>query len=494
MFRRAAAPSLTCAVALLLAWQPAWLHAQSGTIGLNFTGVTLASGSSLNGGITYAPPDSDGAVGPNDVVQLINGAFAVYNKLTGAQEQLISGRQFWLNANVDPGTDLNGLGAFNERIVYDPTSGRWIAAGLSGQTTNNNVMIARSDTSNPLGPWQAVIFPGNTGGGGFVDYTRMGVDAHGVYIATNNFTSNSASADGTGESVFSLPKSSLLAATPTLTNLTRIDGADTSLIGASVQPIINFGAASSHAPLLGTDFNAPSTVLFRSDLVGTTGAGATLTNGATITVANYDNPPLAAQPVGTRTISTIDDRISGNVYQVGNIIYAAHATLVGNNAAIAWTKIDETTNLVIQEGILSSPNFDYFQPSIAANANGDIVIGFTRSGFGSGGRLSDYAVVGSTFGDVTTFGDPFLLKSSSTSNYTQSGGRWGDYTTTVVDPSNPNVFWTFQEYATSSSAWATQITQITVPEPQSLALAALALAAFSTAAWRHRRRTAARLR
>ena len=117
-----------------------------------------------------------------------------------------------------------------------------------------------------------------------------------------------------------------------------------------------------------------------------------------------------------------------------------------------------------------------------------MVIGFNRSGLGPDGQIRIYAVHGTTVGDVTTFGAPILLKASTVDAYHYINTRWGDYTTTVVDPLDPNVFWTFQEYALTNNAWATHISQIIVPEPASVALAVIALIAFIAAACRHRAR------
>ncbi len=464
------------------------------TVGLNFTGVTSPQGALLNGNSGYAPPDNAGAVGPTQVVQLINGAFAVYNKSDGTPEPAISGRDFWLNAGVDPGTSIANLGAFNQRIIYDPSSGRWIAAALTGETENNRVLLARSESSDALGPWKAVSFLGNVGGEGkFVDYTALGLDANGVYIATNTYTSNTPEGGVDSAALFSVPKADLLAPTPTLAGMSRFDGLNKGIdyVGWTLQPIVNFGAVGNQAPVLATSGAMTDSYLFRSDLTGTAAAGATYTTNATwIEVDPYTFPPDAAQPDGTQVIGLLDSRFKSQVTQVGDTMYAVHDVLSGGHSAIEWYKIDEATNQVIQQGLLSDPNFDFYQASIAANANGDIVIGFNRSGLGLDGNISIFAALGTTLAGVTTFGDPLLLKAGLVDDYHYVNNRWGDYTTTVVDPSNPNVFWTFQEIPLAADAWATNITQIIVPEPSAGMLAAIALAVALAARYRGRRREA----
>lgn len=468
--------------------------AVAASIGLNYTGVTVAEGKVLNGNNGYAPPDNGGAVGPNAVVQLINGAYAVYDKATGARTQTMSAKAFWTAAGVNPGNDIANLGTFNARILYDPTTDRWFAAAVSGQSTNNLVMVARSNTADPSGAWQAVSFLGNDGGDGkFADYTALGIDANGVYVTTNNFNANTSGAGFFYVSAYSLPKADLLAPTPSIANMTRFDQIDAGNIGVTVQPVVNFGPTSGHEALL-ANFAPAGTYdqFFRTDISGGGAANATLSEPTFITVNEYTNPPRALQPDGVHTISTIDSRIASHVYQVGSTLYAVNNTTVDGRAALQWTLIDETTNAVLEQGLLHDPNFDYFNGSIAANQFGDLVVGFTRSGTGAGGNLSAFAAVGHTTAGVTTFADPFLLKAGLVGDYNYVNGRWGDFTTTAVDPSNPYSFWTFQQYADGTNSWATQITQILVPEPDGLILAAVALSALMGMAHRRRRRHAPR--
>ncbi len=467
--------------------------ARAESIGLNFTGVTLTQGAQLNSNSGYAPPDGSGAVNSDYIVQLINGAFAVYDKSTGSQAELISGKQFWINAGVNPGNNLLNLGTFNNRILYDPTVDRWFAAGVSGQSTDNNVMIARSDTSDPTGTWKAVSFLGNDGGPGkFADFTTLGVDADGVYVTTNNFPMNSSNVGFEYSMVHSIPKADILASTPSVANMTSFGSLSENTYGYStIQPVTNFGPSDGSSPLVSIFPAAPGDdSLYVWNLSGTSGPGATISAPLSIATSNYSSPPPAAQPDFTASISTIDGRIASNVYQVGDTLYAVHNTTQGGNPALSVLILDGETNQLIQEIILGDPLHDYFNASIAANSLGDVVVGFTRSGFGEDGTLSAFAVVGHTFGGVTTFGDPMLLQAGLVDNYHYANGRWGDYASTVADPDNPYVFWTFQQYALTSTLWATQITQIIVPEPGGAVLAAVALTMLCTIIWRHRRAAA----
>src|ERR1035441_271739 len=188
------------------------------TIVQSFPGVSLNDTDALGTGFS-APPDTMGAVGTNQFVEFINGAFAIYSK-TGVQQALISDNTFWENAGISASTISAGL--TDTRVLYDIGSGRWFATEITVDTVGAQVLLARSDTSDPGGTWQAVNFTGSTGPDS-PDFDTLEVDATGVYIGINNFDELM---NFTDVSFFSIPKADLVASTPSLTRMTRFDNLD----------------------------------------------------------------------------------------------------------------------------------------------------------------------------------------------------------------------------------------------------------------------------
>src|SRR5258706_4442179 len=121
----------------------------------------------------------------------------------------------------------------------------------------------------------------------------------------------------------------------------------------------------------------------------------------------------------------------------------------------------------LNRGAITDPTLDLFYPSIAVNTNGTIVVGFNGSSVGS--FVGCYAVVGETVNGSTYFDAMMLLKAGVVSyQNTDSSGysRWGDYSATSVDPTDPTKFWTIQMYPSTAGAWSTQITQILTTQVQ----------------------------
>src|SRR5207237_1033719 len=139
---------------------------------------------------------------------------------------------------------------------------------------------------------------------------------------------------------------------------------------------------------------------------------------------------------------------------------------VNDRSAARWYKIDAVQHSVIETGTIADANLDLFYPSIAANDDGTVII--ACNGSSAVTFISCYAVAGELSGGGLTFGDLTYLKAGLASYQmpdTAGISRWGDYSATMVDPSDPNRFWTIQAYPASATKWATQVTELITGAP-----------------------------
>jgi autotransporter-associated beta strand protein len=425
-------------------------------------------------GAGFQPPDTMGAVGVNHWVTFSNGRFAVYTK-DGTQVSAISDNQFWQNAG------LGSASLSDPRILYDARSQRWIAVELTtGQNVNNFIRVARSDTADPTGTWKAVEIKADTittsgnPGNRFADYPTLGMTADNVAVATVNFTSISGGPANT-VSLYSIPKADLFAAAPVTTNMTSFDRSNSTStsVGSVISPTVNYGPSrvAGEMPVM-----APSATSFsdftRSTASGVGAAGATYsTTGTNVPVTSYNFGPNASQPGSSNKLDTIDDRFYASVIHQydpvsgRSLLYMANVVASASNRdAIRFTVVNEATNAVVFQTTLAESGADYFYPALAVNDRGDVVIGMNLTRTASANPdlfVSAAAIVGSTT-DFTSwaFNAPTVLKAGA-GVYT--GNRWGDYSATTLDPADPGIFWTTQEYtpdAGSSGQWATWASEV----------------------------------
>jgi len=257
--------------------------------------------------------------------------------------------------------------------------------------------------------------------------------------------------------------------------------------GEVLQPINCFDGSATGKILAATDIGSDSNphsnfVSFAVQNAG--GPGATLSASTIIPTAPWVVPDndivlvpqfTATQPDGTTTLQANDARLSAKVYSVGGVVYAVNNTELNSHIAIRWYRIRASDNVLLESGTIADPGLDLFFPSIAANANGVIVIAF--NGCGPSTAISCFAMAGQTINGVTSFGSRLLLQAGLNSSYhdlneqiailldEQALSRWGDYSTLSVDPSDPNRFWSIQMYPSDSNPdnnyiWSTRITEL----------------------------------
>ncbi|HKB06277.1 MAG TPA: hypothetical protein VKD90_29045, partial [Gemmataceae bacterium] len=440
----------------------------------------------------FPPLGNSGAVSPNNYVQFATGQFTVFDK-NGAVVNQVSENAFWLNAGITQAV-VDQL-VSQPRVVYDPISDRWFAVEITLTNTNNLVLIARSNTNDPAataGNWTALSYTAVAGQ--FGNFPMLAVDKNAVYVGTGNFTTSASGGQPSGSTMTSIPKIVGASLQTMLDNKTQVtQTADIFgngvTMGWSPQAVTNFDPTDTTASVVATHYVTFDLISYW-EITGSGGAGATFGSTSNLAIPHNALPGLVRQPDGTRNISGgNDDRYTGAAFQVGDLIYAVHpisvnssgvGTTAGANTTdgIQLIVMRDSTNTVVTTKNFFNTSYDYTYPSVSANAFGDIVIGFNRSG-GTGsasGNLGAYAIYArinpANPGAGVTELATVELQAGLYNGYlltgvpTPAGEPWGPYTSTSVDPSDPFSFWTTAQYAKTNtggeSMWGTKVSQVLV--------------------------------
>jgi hypothetical protein len=404
-----------------------------------------------------------GAVGPNHLVSLLNSDFGVFDK-AGHVLQSADLQVFWSSLGTDPGQPAHF--PFDPKILYDQHSGRFVAITLGGKSAPGSwVMIAVSSTSDPTGDWSKWAIEADKDNKvqlfyNSADFPGLGVDAFNVYVTANMF--NGAGV-GQYSKVWVIPKAQLLAGSNPITWFEFRDppGSD-----FTMQPAHTFGTAAAEYFLYE---GAPNhlAVAWMDNTTGTPVWHPPLR----VLVTPYTSTstlPGAPQSGNDNTIDTSDTRLLNVVYRNGSL-WTVH-TVSGpgtTRTEVAWYRIDPSAGTVLSQGRISDPTRWYYYPSIGINRDNIAAIGF------SGSSSTEYAggyytVLRPPYGAA----DPVSLLKSGEAPYYKTGqtmgipgggteNRWGDFSATVVDPTDDVTFWTVQEYAqthdpaTGASRWGT---------------------------------------
>ncbi|MBE3072020.1 MAG: hypothetical protein IMZ67_03515 [Acidobacteria bacterium] len=438
-------------------------------IGLNFTSTTQGESHTK-----ATAPDANGAAGPGHVVELINGDFKVYDKRSGALLIAQSSEAFWEKALGAAAFAANPHHA-DPRVVFDVYAGRWYASAQRPRPPVDgemSVMVARSETSDPTAGWKGVsilVDPDRAPKTG-ADFDRLGYNRDGLYLSINQFDMRP---DGrlapNGVALFSIKKSDFNLATPVLT----LDRRDHVTDISDATPVIDLDGTSRTGTFWGVVQGraarlAPTDLFARTDLRSDVTAW-TLDRATTVIgdraphlLLKTTVPMEISQPDADHRMLSFAKRPATTVQLVNGEFWLVHAASHPDDStrsAIRWWRIRASDNAVLGEGVLADPTLSLFIPSIAVDRQGRVVIGC--AGTSATQFLSAYAIAGRVSGEKVVFDSAVTLLKAGTSAFTSSV-RWGDYTTTVVDPSSPGTFWTFLVSAQQNGEWATQITQLIV--------------------------------
>lgn len=118
------------------------------------------------------PPDPTGAAGHNYFVQAVNSTYRVYDK-----EGTPKTPSYPLNTLFD------GFGAGDPIVMYDRFAERWFISQFFGEPggSDNGIMIAVSQTSDPLGAYYAYQYSFSL----FPDYPKFSVWSNAYFMSAN---------------------------------------------------------------------------------------------------------------------------------------------------------------------------------------------------------------------------------------------------------------------------------------------------------------------
>jgi hypothetical protein len=393
---------------------------------------------------TESPPDTNGAVGRDELMVPLNSNYVIQRKSDGKVLTRVSMETFW--------SSLGARQPFDPRVLYDPYDDRWLAtAGDEPLEPSSRILYGISDTADPRGRWHLYALAADPTGASWADFPTLGFDHDAIAIAVNMF------ATGTLNYIrgrlIVLDRASLRAGGDGRPE--QIDVPD----GFALQPAVTYSPSESTLYLVEHLGALSATYRFWA-LSGTT---LRLVGGAPKTnpLGPWAGPGGNVLPqLHGRGIDAGDSRIGNVVFRNGHVWYAQTISLppggngFGISTAAQWVELD-TNGDFVQGGRVEDPTANpwngghsYAFASLAVNARDDVLLGFSEF------ESDDYADAGYAFRAGTdapgTMRAPVTLKDGEGPYDKTEGGarnRWGDYSGTAVDPSDDLSLWTIQEYA-----------------------------------------------
>jgi hypothetical protein len=445
--------------------QPGMGIAAAPTVAASFDG--LGDGFSGAGGtftVDSAPPDTDGDVGPNHYVQIVNSSFVVFNKTGTALTPPRATNVLWSGFNSPCANTDDGDGVAR----YDRLADRWVIQQFSVSSSQTSFFqcVAVSTSGDPTGTYNRYAFQYN----GFNDYPKMAVWPDAYYVTYNMF--NAAGTSFVGGQICALDRAKMIAGAATVTQqcqnfgmneggilVSDVDGPTAPPSGSNAYALALDTSSTLHFWTLHVDFATPANTHF--------------TGPTSITVASFTPLASAPQPSGGNSLDSLSDRLMNRLvyrnFGDHEALLVTHSVAGSGSTGggIRWYEIRSpgTTPSVFQQGTFAPDSATRWMGSAAFDHNGNIALGYSISSSSINpsvrvtGRLATDALGTMTQGEST------LVNGGGV----QTGGnnltRWGDYSSMNIDPSDDCTFWYTQEYIGANGAfnWKTRVGNFKLP-------------------------------
>ena len=250
------------------------------------------------------------------------------------------------------------------------------------------------------------------------------------------------------------------------------------------QGVDNFDAGTDAGFVIGVDNRQFGNLVMHR--IAHPGATPSISGVIAVTVPATGFPIDVPHPDGGLPLDGLDDRLLQAVIRHDRL-WTVHQIQVnatgaaddaGNRNGTRWYEIgslSSTPSLVQAGTVFDSALTDpvsYFMGAIMANGLGHVALGMTTAG--ATARVNT-AFTGRLATDAPGAMDAPAQYSSNTAfsyNRQLSGAnaqRWGDYSSTSVDPDDDMTFWTLQQYVDAADSYAVRLVRLLAPPPPPIA-------------------------
>ena len=422
------------------------------SINVNFDGASADDNSAVLG-FRSVPPDTDGDVGPNHYVQMINTVSEIFDKNGNSLVGPFPNNLFFQGMGGDCEFDNDG----DPIVLYDERADRWLVSQFAITAIPFSMCVAISQTADPTGAYYQYEFDF---GRDFPDYPKLGIWGDSYTMTTRDFRNGRVL---TGISAIAMDRDAMLNGNPA-TLVIFEDGLGNSLIDGYL-PADHEGNPTGPAIFGGHGDDGDTTFeLWELDVDWSNPSAATLTSLPGVTVSAYDGVvPSADQPNG----QPLDDHSFFTMHRLNARDFGTHTSMVVNHtvetspgtAGIRWYEFRESGSgwTLYQEGTFSPDTDDRWMGSMAINANGDIALGYSRS---SSSMFPSIYITGQTADQsgtgIMNVAETLIIAGTGAQEDDPTfggGNRWGDYSRMAVDPSDNTTFWYATEYYLETAAF-----------------------------------------
>jgi sugar lactone lactonase YvrE len=475
---RSAAPTFSTTPAMSLA-----AGARAGSQPGSEAGIAAAVFGSLNeAGLSAAkeieafpeqdltPPDSTGAIGPNDYVETVNAEVAVYSRSNLAP----------VGSPVTLSSFFNGVAVCDPQVKYDPPSERWFAVAIrcDGTQSANAVYIAFSKTSDPSSLSTGWCQYSTSFGELLEDYPKLGLSSDHIIIGTNEF--DRFGFDSANVLTSQKPASGAITTCPPAFTVYAFAAPNSELKTSveehkalSPQPATEADGGQSGYVVAADEkagFGSPGSYIMVWQLEGGLYGGFLAKLGA-LYVPPFETPPDIPQPESSNVLDSLDARLTQAVAAtdpaVGEEAVWTQQTVAGGaGSVVRWYEIVPAPHALgfRQMGTISEPAADVFNGAIAPTRNGGAIIAYNTGSAAQ--KVQLWAQSRPYSAPLGTMNSPVSLAASAAidSDFScdpERGCRWGDYAGLSVDPSNAGVAWGSGMFngpapGNNHAQWATQ--------------------------------------